>query len=366
LSGPMLEQRPSERMTSEGTSQSLHLGPSDSTVPGPLPRFELQSSRFPDGLPARVSSPLYSSTATPLEEDKPRGRQQDQNPSREDIHSNRMSRHVREGALSQIEGFGDDDLVSDSASRKERSAFLESPILLDSSPERFRQWRKTMEGIIDGEGVEKHLPRELGISAASLTLAAASPVQESPIETLKHRASLERQPPADTHLTNGTKEPIIINIANLTTSDRQLPLASTQPYRVASRTEEESGHTLSKGIPTDPRDFRGERDDAFPLLLKRGSLAISQPSFPSRSISWGAMAGTSNVTASDDQARSMPRASVELDLQAKELAAGMFEGNEEHVPKDKVAEYLGGLSVFIFVARCTCHRLTIVHLTGNH
>ncbi|KAJ9096382.1 hypothetical protein QFC21_005204 [Naganishia friedmannii] len=343
LPGPVSEQKSLQRVASEARSRSLQFGPAETLTPASFPQAEDKSHGSPDGLPARTFSPAYTATAAAVEEDKPQGRELDQSPSREGFHSKRMSRHVREAALSQFEGLEDVAQDSTFAARKQSSGLLESPMLLDSSPERFRQWRETMEGIIDGEGVENDLPRELGISAASLTLAPVYPVKQPPTEAQVHSTSFAPHVSMDAKPTNGKTESAVTNTVIPSSGDRRSSLASTQCYRVAGQTEEKIGLSVPKVVLTTPENVRKEQDDAFPLLLKRGSLAIAQPKFAKRGISWGAMAGTMNAASSDIQAHSDTVASDELELQAKELAAEMFDGNEEHVPKDKVAEYLGGL-----------------------
>ncbi|KAJ9114332.1 hypothetical protein QFC22_005784 [Naganishia vaughanmartiniae] len=357
LPGPMPEQRPLQRVASEAKSRSLQFGPLDRPSPASAPRLQAQSGGSADGSPARVSSPVYASATIPAERDKPVGRGQDMDLLREEIHSKRMSRHVREGALSQFEGLVDDCCDSASTAQKEGSALLESPRLLDSSPERFRQWKETMEEIIDGEGVESNLPRELGISAASMSLVPVYHARQPPTESQGQFTSVGRHPSTELRPTNGFKESAVFHSANPPSVDERTTLLATRPSEVEDRTEEQIGQSLPNVTPSSFEKFHKEQDDDFPMMLKRGSLTIAQPSFVTRGVSWGAMAGTANAMAPDSQASLDPKAFDELELQGKELAAEMFDGNEQHVPKDKVAEYLGGLK--------TLSRYALKHYMGN-
>lgn len=274
------------------------------SVPSTLPLATRSRSR-PTTIPGRGSSISAAASSPAAVEEQQLDPAQIKSLSNGTVRSDTISRHVREGALSQVDSEDHGDYVTAAAP----DSLIAGPAPdIDSSPERFRQWRQTMEGLLDGQGIEEDLHRELGLSAASLSISAKGdkgPPKVFPAD-LGRGQSLRRT------ATEGSKKK-----SNLTTasSDTGVPEEEPKTSRLESSLQVPTdsiplNRPLSPNAPGMPasEEFKASR------LSSRASLDIGSPSVDT----------------------------AELELQGKTLAAEMFDGDETHVKTEQIAEYIGG------------------------
>lgn len=280
----------------------------------PDPSFMPSATRFllrPTDIPGRGSSIPVAAASSAAIEDPPVIAARATSHRDDTIRSSRVSRHVREGALSQINANDDQSsrgVAALSSTTEEPSAAL------DSSPERFRQWKRTMEGLLDGQGIEEDLHRELGLSAASL-----SSFVKGNTESTIPVAQVAKVFPANLGRSQSVKR-------TETGGSHGSSALATPPEGVVASEKDETGSHLSHS-----------------LQGPAGSISLSQPiSLNGQGITVNEDIKALRASSSLTNFTSMSEDDDELELYGKTLAAEMYNGDETHVKKEQVAAYLGG------------------------
>jgi hypothetical protein len=255
---------------------------------------------------------MSGTSATPAMEEAPRAPTGTNSHSNGTIRSGTISRHVREGALSQIDAEDSSNYVTAISNAAPDEATDTATSTNDSSPEKFNQWRQTMEGLLDGQGIEEDLHRELGLSAASLSISAKDDREIPSMATKVFPADLGRG--------SSFKRPMPEESGTLRTLN--------MPFADADATKQDAAKSRSQSS----------------LQPVANAIALSRPLSlhvsPTKTIELPSSRVSSRVSL--DERVISPSADInELDMQGKTLAEEMFEGDETRVKKEKIAEFIG-------------------------
>lgn len=300
------------------------LSPPSSTVEArPDPTKRLRSA--PSSIPGRGSSISPATSPVAVQEANPLETAASISKSTETVRANRVSRHVREGALSQID-------AGVERSVKEVHDPAQALPGVNVSPDSFNDWKQTMEGMLDGERIEEDLHRELGIPVTSIgtpsgkDLAAASLERKPGPLTAEgdERASFDQ----DRGLRQSAVSPVQFGIAN--DGNGSIP---TGPVGSAPQTSHsESPAPESMGIP-DSHSI--PRRSSFHQASQPGSNAISPPLEPQEN----PIQLHSPIAAP----KALLNEAEDPELYGKMLATEIYHDNEAHIQKEEAAEYLGGV-----------------------
>jgi hypothetical protein len=227
------------------------------------------------------------------------------------VRSGTISKHVREGALSQVDSEDPSEGVTASSKAAPDSLLAVPAPDMDSSPERFKQWRQTMEGLLDGQRIEEDLHRELGLSPASLSISAKPDNGRPPTAAKIFPADLGRGQSLRRTATDGSN-----NSSHRATAstDTGLPETDARMPRSAALQVPANTVPISRDLSQNAPGMTGNEDTKVSNVSSRESLDVGSPSTNTE----------------------------ELELQGKILAAEMFDGDETHVKKEQVAKYIGG------------------------
>ena len=237
------------------------------------------------------------------------------------------------------------------------------------------QWKRHVEGLIDGDGLERDLAMELGVPAHSMTLRDHVP-------TVPQRVSLPESPTTELRKQSSAED---LTLRSKSTERRPSRDRTTTPM-LSTRSSSLTDGTLfinpldqnSKisGVTPPDRPSRHMRyprqdspvdvvEDVFDATVPAGSeppgsaKLLSQTPVPSRRPSNVAepvesvptSASTPGLDATEtpiSSAASTPEKlspDASLDLEAEKIAKSAYRGEENFVTKDRLAEYLGRLYV---------------------
>lgn len=303
--------------------------PSDFSVPA----SSLQTKRLrsaPTSIPDRGSSISPATSPITIQEADPLDLAVEETKSSETARINRVSRHVREGALSQVDSGGDaPDIAAPSPE-------------VETSPDSFRKWKQTMEGMLDGKRVEEDLPRELGIPVANLgafdpstDVPSGDSGKPKPTQANVGSGQLVDSAKVRNHFkgSGSTAQSAIAKDNNFSATDKPIstsaPLSrlNSSPTSNVAIAQEQSKSSLD--APTHP--LRSDRTCIQPQSRDGHSGAsdlsaqVSDHSF--------------KATGTDF----LPKEADDPELYGKMMATQIFDEDETHVRKGDVAAYLGGL-----------------------
>jgi hypothetical protein len=237
------------------------------------------------------------------------------------------------------------------------------------------QWKRHVEGLIDGDGLERDLAMELGVPAHSMTLRGHLPtvphrasLPESPTAELRKQSSgedltlrakhTERRPSRDrtttpmlstrsSSLTDGTLfiSPLDQNSksSGLTPPDR--PSRHLRYPRQDSQVDEVED-VFDATIPPSPEPPGSEKMLSQSPPSSRRPSKVTEPvesAHTSASVPRPDSSETPIPSVAPTPEKLSPDAS--LDLEAEKIAKSAYRGEEDLVTKDRLAEYLGSLYV---------------------
>lgn len=232
------------------------------------------------------------------------------------------------------------------------------------------QWRRHVEGMLEGDSVEKDLAMELGVPAHSMSL------RERPSGSVAQRVPIPDSPLAESSSKPGEDLVLHSSRSQATVTSPKIPLAPALSTRVSSLTDADSmaspsqqtisGPTMATPPPRPSRHLRyttqntdkgSVETDATPVrdaATKRLSdgetstlhgRATPVPVRP-KETGVGDQSEKTPVTENRNPYAFPPESEVmvdeTLDSEAEKIALASYQGDETFVKKDRLAEYIGG------------------------
>jgi hypothetical protein len=243
------------------------------------------------------------------------------------VRASRVSRHVREGALSQID-------AGVETSDKEIHDPAQALSGTDVPPDSFNDWKQTMEGMLDGERIEEDLHRELGIPVTCMGALpavdhASASLAQKPRSLIVEGGQLDdgRGLKQNSEISPQSGIAIGDNGSTPTAPDGSVPRASHSDTPPPETMRISDSHSI-------PR--RSSSHQPSPP----GINAVSPPPGP--------QGNPSQLPLPIAAPASLPKEAEDPELYGKMLATELYHEDETHIHKEDVAEYLGGVYVTIF------------------
>ena len=292
------------------------------------------------------------------------------------IHPPRTaSRHTRQPAT-QIDDDSDvEQGGQELRERNELSPSLHADLAGDSTPARMDQWKRHVEGLIDGDGLERDLAMELGVPAHSMTL-------RDHIPTMSHRGSLPESPTAELRKQSSGEDLTLRATPTERRSSRDktaIPMLSTgsssltdgtlfvSPLEQNSKSSvlippdrpsrhlryprqdsqvDEVGDIFDAPVPTSPEPpENAEMLTQSPPPSRRPSKVTDPGEAAQMSASAPGLVTSETPISSTASTPEKLSPDASLDLEAEKIAKSAYRGEEDVVTKDRLAEYLGSLYV---------------------
>lgn len=213
---------------------------------------------------------------------------------------------------------------------------------VETSPDSFKKWKQTMEGMLDGERVEEDLPRELGIPVASLeAVDPATDVHSGGSGKPKPtRANVESEQLVDSDKARNPFKGSGSSAQSANTQDGNFSTTNEPVLRSASPSH--LNPSLTSNVAIAQEQSQSSLDaSTHPLRSDRTCI---QPQ--SRDEHIGASNLSTQVSDHSFKATgtdSLPKEADDPELYGKMMAMQIFNEDEMHVCKGDVAAYLGGL-----------------------
>ena len=282
------------------------------------------------------------------------------------------SRHLREPAT-QIGDHSDeeDGVLARPETARRRSSATKS-VAGDSTPARMDQWRRHVEGMLEGDSIERDLAMELGVPAQSMTLRdrfegsspqkASSP--ESPLGDSSLRADQDLLSHPSRANTSGSSPKIPLapslstRVSSLAMSDpittptnqnspnlavSTPPARPSRHLRYPTQSEDDRETTDNEPSPAGDGTIKRLSDEDASTLHGRGTPVAAD----STDLTADNQSGMTPLAAGRNPYAFPldidPEAHQDLDAEAKAIAQAAFQGEECFVKKDRMAEYIGGM-----------------------
>lgn len=325
--------------------------------PQPIPAPSRKDSAVSATSPiSPLRSPDLSEVPSPVSETPP--------PS--SAHPPRMaSRHHREPATQTGDDSDEDD--DKEAIRRGSSSAKGGPA--GSTPVRMDQWRRHVEGMLEGDSVERDLAMELGVPAQSMTLrdrtttsqsASGIPLPESPIASSKSGQDLLSHPSRSKSAGSSPKIPLAPALSTRVSSLADADLTNTpvqQATQIMSMLTPPARPSRHLRYPTQSTDEDTPASEAL-LSRKDAGKRLSDGDTSTLHGRGTPVAGPAANSPLDETSRTPttmgrspyaypplvePEVDESIDTEAGKIAVASFKGEETFVKKDRLAEYIGGV-----------------------